>query len=247
MVYWDREPVCGSHALSNGVERCICSDRSSGAFVGRGPFRSREQSMTRRVAAGVVLCAMAIAACSGTAEADPTTTPAIDSPAEVADTFMAARDDRDLETAQSYLDKEVVVDWGPGRTYDTISLGWAWEDAFRLTHTTESCETADASGETTTVVCRINVDSEVATAAGRSPGHVCASIEIVDQLITHLTVYAAEGCGYIYWANIFTPFGTWLKTAHPDTTVEAMYDDRISQAGLELWTRYTQEFLDDHS
>jgi hypothetical protein len=166
-----------------------------------------------------------------------------DSAAAVAAGFMAARDDRDLETALTHLDRNVVLDWGPGRTYDTLVSGWAWEDAFRITHTTDSCEAVSWSGDTTTVVCRIKVDSEVATAAGNSPGYVCATIEIVDQLITHLVVDAGQGCNYIYWPNIFAPFETWLKTAHPDTTIGAMYDDRISEAGLALWTNHTQEFL----
>jgi len=160
---------------------------------------------------------------------------------------MAARDDHDQDAALVYLARDVNFDWGPGTTYDTIALGWAWEDAFRLTHTTESCETVNASNEATTVVCRVKVDSEVAAAAGNSSGHVCATITVIDQLITHLVVDAAEGCGYIYWPNIFVPFEKWLKTAHPDTTINAMYDDRLSQTGLDLWTRYTQEFLADQS
>jgi hypothetical protein len=169
-----------------------------------------------------------------------------ESSAALAVAFLEARDDRDLETALGYLDRNVVFDWGPGQTYDTLESGWAWEDAFRLVHTTDSCETVGTSGETTTVVCRIKVDSEVATAAGNSPGHVCATIAVVDQLITHLTVDAGLGCSYIYWPNMFAPFEIWLKTAHPDTTIGAMYNDRISETGLELWTIYTQEFLAVH-
>lgn len=195
---------------------------------------------------GLVLCAVAIAACSGTADPDPTTTPDVDSSSALVAGFMAARDNHDAEAALAYLDKEVVFDWGPGTTYNTIALGWAWEEAFKLTHTTETCEEVDTSGDSTAVICRIRVDSEVATAAGGSPGHVCATVEVVDQLITHLTVTAAEGCGYIYWTNIFVPFERWLTTAHPDTTINAMYDDRISQTGLDLWTKYTKEFLADH-
>lgn len=169
-----------------------------------------------------------------------------DSSAAVAAGFLAARDDRDLGTALRYLNRNVVLDWGPGGTYDTLESGWAWEDAFRLVHTTDSCEAVSTSGEATTVVCRIKVDSEVATASGNSPGRVCATITVVDQLITHLVVDAGPGCSYIYWPNMFAPFETWLKTAHPDATIGGMYDDRISQAGLELWTNYTQEFLADH-
>jgi len=44
---------------------------------------------------------------------------------------------------------------------------------------------------------------------------------------------------------MFAPFGHWLGTAHPDITIEEMYNDRISETGLDLWTKYTQEFLDD--
>lgn len=167
----------------------------------------------------------------------------LDSAAAVAAGFMAARDDRDLETALTYLDREVVFEWGPGSTYDTLELGWAWEDAFALTHTTDTCKALSASGDTTTVVCRIKVDSEVAAAVGNSPGYVCATISVVNELITHLAVEEEVGCSYSYWPNMFVPFEAWLRTAHPDATIHAMYDDRISEAGLRLWTEYTEEFL----
>lgn len=168
-----------------------------------------------------------------------------ESSAVLAAEFLAARADRDLDVARTYLDRNVVFEWGPGGTYDTLASGWAWEDAFTVVHTTESCDAVGSSGDTTTVVCRLKVDSEVAEAVDHDPGLVCAMIEFVDQLITHLEVDAGPECSYRYWGKMFAPFGHWLGTAHPDITIDEMYNDRLSEAGLELWTNYTQEFLDD--
>lgn len=173
--------------------------------------------------------------------------PIDESSAVLAAEFLAARADRDLDVALTYLDGNVFFDWGPGRSYDTLALGWAWEDAFGLVHTLDSCEAVGSSGDTTTVVCLLKVDAEVAGAAGNGPGFVCATIAVVDQLITRLAVDVGPECNYRYWPNMFAPFATWLGTAHPDITIDEMYNDRISETGLELWTNYTQEFLADHS
>ena len=147
----------------------------------------------------------------------------------------------------TYLDRSVVFEWGPGGTYDTLEAAWAWEDAFRVVHSTQDCEAVRTSGDTATVSCRLEVDSEVAEAAGNGTGLVCATIAVVDERITRVAVDvdADRGCNYRYWGKMFAPFGYWLATAHPDITIEEMYNDRISETGLDLWTRYTQEFLDD--
>lgn len=202
--------------------------------------------MTGKIAVGLISCAVVLSSCAGSAETEASAPPVPDSSAAIAESFMDARQERDVERALSYVDKEVVFDWGPASTYDTMALGWAWEDAFKVSHIVESCEPVDTQDGTATVVCRLMVNSEVATAAGNSPGLVCARVTIANQLITRLTVDAAEGCSYVYWPNMFAPFETWLKTAHPDNTIEAMYNDRISEEGLALWTTYTDEFLADH-
>jgi hypothetical protein len=197
---------------------------------------------------------------TATAPAEPTSTtalapatatstsldvPILDSSAALAVSFLAARADRDLDVVLTYLDRNVIFEWGPGGTYDTLESVWAWEDAFKLVHSTENCDALNSSGDTTTVLCRLKVDSEVAKAAGNSPGLVCATLAVVDQLITRLAVDAGPECSYRYWPKMFAPFGHWLGTAHPDITIEEMYNDRVSEAGLDLWTKYTQEFLDD--
>lgn len=196
----------------------------------------------------------AAAETSTTSPAPVTTTstsldpPIDDSSAVLAAEFLAARADRDLDLALTYLDRNVTFEWGPGGTYDTLESVWAWEDAFTVVHSTQDCETVGSSGDTTTVLCRLKVDSEVAEAAGNSTGLVCATMTVVDQRITDLgvDVDTDQGCEYRYWGKMFAPFGHWLGTAHPDITIEEMYDDRISETGLDLWTRYTQEFLADH-
>jgi len=132
---------------------------------------------------------------AATAPAEPTSTtsparvtttsisldvPILDSSAVLAVSFLAARADRDLDVALTYLDRNVIFEWGPGGTYDTLESVWAWEDAFTVVHSTENCHGLNSSGDTTTVLCLLKVDSEVAEAAGNSPGLVCATIAVVD-------------------------------------------------------------------
>ena len=130
-------------------------------------------------------------------------------------------------------------------TYDTLESVWAWEDAFRVVHSTKSCDAVSSSGDTTTVVCRLKVDSEVAEAARNDPGLVCATLRSSTNSSHGLAVDAGQECSYRHWGKMFAPFGHWLGTARPDITIEEMYNDRISETGLERWTRYTQEFHDD--
>ena len=165
----------------------------------------------------------------------------------IATEFLMARAARNTEAALSHLDTAVFMDWGPGTTYDTLELGLAWEDAFTVVHDLDSCESGAVAGNSFTVTCRLEVDSEVARSAGNPPGYVCTEISVIDQAITRISILDPQpGCDYAYWPNMFAPFGDWLSEAHPDTTVGAMYHDRISNEGLTLWGQYTEEFLAHH-
>ena len=193
---------------------------------------------------------------SPTTSLDTTTTsremqPATESPVEidwhevesVATGFMAARGDRDVDSAQAYLHEEVAFDWGPNDGRDGLSAAWAWEDAFRLTHTLQECE-ALSDGNEPAARCRLRVDSEVAETAGLEAGFVCIDITVYDGLIREVTgLDSAEGCTYNYWVKTFQPFATWLAGAHPDTTIDEMYRDRTSPEGLELWVLYVDEYF----
>jgi hypothetical protein len=132
----------------------------------------------------------------------PTATPASTATTEhiaIATGFLRAREARDIDAALAYLDRAVNLDWGPGRTYQTL---------------------------------------------GHEPGIDCIDFTLVNGSITQ-AVGGTHGpdCGYDYWEPTFVPFYAWMRTAHPESDPDAMYDDRISPEGQALWAKYTQEFL----
>ena len=165
----------------------------------------------------------------------------------VAAGFMADRQDRDVAGAQAYLSEDAYFDWGPNDGRDGLAAAWAWEDAFRLVHTLDACEGL-REGSAPVARCRLRVDSEVAAAVGLKPDFVCVDVTVDDDLVTRVVAQEpAQGCRYNYWSKTFQPFAQWLETAHPDTSINVMYDDRTSTDGLERWQQYVREFLADRS
>lgn len=182
----------------------------------------------------------------------PTTTPKTDTidwiaVEDVATRYMLAHGDREVSAATALLDEAVFFDWGPNSGREGLAVAWAWEDAFTVVHTLERCEAL--SDDTQPIArCILRVDSEVAEAAGKEPGSVCVDITVRERLITSVVGQEPQpDCAYNYWSNMFQPFADWLAAAHPDTTVNLMYDDRVSPEGIELWRTYTDEYLADHS
>jgi len=162
----------------------------------------------------------------------------------VAAGFMVDRQDRDVAGASAYLSEDVFFDWGPNNRRDGLAAAWAWEDASRLVHTLEECEGLGRSEPVAR--CRLRVDSEVAAAARLEPGFVCNDVTVDHNLITEVIgLDSASGCTYDYWSKTFEPFATWLATAHPDTSIDAMYADRVSRQGLERWRQCVDEFIAD--
>ncbi len=224
-----------------------------------------------RASAGVVIGVLAamVAACSpatgggdpagGAASVEATTSTMTESPTPtdvpidwsqveaIASGFMIGRQDRDVAGAQTYLSEDVLFDWGPNDGRDGLAAAWAWEDAFRLVQTLEECEGL-SYGTEPVARCRLRVDSEVAAAAGFEPGFVCIDVSVDDGFVTKvISLDGAPGCTYDYWSRTFAPFAAWLETAHPDTSIDVMYQDRISNEGLQRWQQYTSEFLADRS
>jgi len=185
-----------------------------------------------------------------TATPSTTTTAAVhdwDTIENVAIGLMAATGSRDLASATALLDESVVFDWGPNGDRDGIAAAWAWEDAFTITHTLETCE-ARRSGDDPIARCWLRVDSKVADAAGNEPGLVCIDVTVENDLVTRVVGRDPQpGCPYNYGKNMLDPFATWLSTAHPDIAFSAMYGDRVSADGIELWRTYTAEYLEDHN
>ncbi|MDH5243352.1 MAG: hypothetical protein OEX05_05410, partial [Chloroflexota bacterium] len=157
--------------------------------------------------------------------------------------FLRAREARDIDAALAYLDRAVNLDWGPGRTYQTLEAGLAWEDAFGVVFTFRECHAIEAPGPAT-VQCQILAQTSVAESLGHEPGIDCIDFTLVNGSITQ-AVGGTHGpdCGYDYWEPTFVPFYAWMRTAHPESDPDAMYDDRISPEGQALWAKYTQEFL----
>lgn len=170
-------------------------------------------------------------------------------PVEIATEFLRARGSRNIEEAQSYLDESVFLDWGPGQTYDTLEAGWAWEDAFGIVSTGQECQLQSGSEERIAVVhCSFLVQTAVAEAMGHEPGMDCVDFTIENGLITEGPLGApGPGCVYSYWEPTFVPFYAWMRDAHPGSDPDYMYSDRTSPEGIELWRRYTVEFLAVHT
>jgi len=161
--------------------------------------------------------------------------------------FMTSRQDRDVAGAQAYLDEDVFFDWGPNNGQDGLAAAWAWEDAFRLVHTLDACEGL-REGSEPVARCRLRVDSEVAAAVGQESGFVCIDLTVDHDLITRVIGQGpTPGCMYNYGSQTLGPFAQWLEQAHPETSMDAMYNDRTSAEALERWREYTDEFLADRS
>ena len=180
-----------------------------------------------------------------TAEAT-TTSPELAS--AVASSYLQAASGRDLEAAASYLSETVFLDWGPAGTAEELAAGWAWEDAFTVSHMLDTCKDSESPSAAIEVVqCRLLVESEVAAAAGNDPAHVCIEVAVEESVIKSIIALDSEAdCPMNYWEYMFVPFSDWLAEAHPEITVQEMYADRTSSEGLALWTAYTQEFLADN-
>lgn len=172
----------------------------------------------------------------------------IDKGLMVASDYLDAATARNHDEAMSYLSESVYLDWGPAATPEELEAAWAWEDAFTVRHTLDSCEYVDRDpASKITARCRLLVESDVAEAAANDAQHVCVDIGVEDGLITEVVgLDSREGCSIVYWDYMFVPFSDWLDEAHPDKTVLQMYDDRTSPEGLRLWSEYTQEYLNDH-
>jgi hypothetical protein len=220
-----------------------------------------------RMTSATLAIAMAMVACSGTtpaptsdatgpaATAQPSavatpeqiaaTTTSIATPAQVAAAtgFIQARAARNVAAALDHLDPSVNLDWGPGKTYDTLEAGMAWEDAFGIVSTPQACHSTE-SRDAPTVLCQMLVQTAVAESLGHEPGIDCVEFRFDGRLITGAAL-GADGpdCGYDYWNPTFVPFYAWMATAHPESDSDAMYADRISPEGLALWTQYAQEFV----
>ena len=142
----------------------------------------------------------------------------------------------------------MYLDSGLAATPEELEAAWAWEDAFTVRHTLDSCEYVDREpASKVTARCRLLVESEVAAAAGHEPQYVCVEVGAEDGLITEVVgLDSGEGCSIVYWDYMSVPFSEGLAEAHPDKTVPQMYNDRMSPEGLRLWSEYTQEYLNDH-
>lgn len=162
----------------------------------------------------------------------------------IAERFLAARHQRDIAATQAFLSDGVVLDWGPGTTYDTLADGWKWEDIFGITSDPRGCEIVEADSESIRVFCKILVQTAVNEARGNSAGIDCVHISIEDDLIIRAQLgVPGPDCVFDYWSTSFAPFEAWLGESHPDTTMDAMYDDRLSPEGLALWDQYVTEYL----
>jgi hypothetical protein len=184
-----------------------------------------------------------------TAVASTTGSNALATPAQVAAAtgFIRARSARNVDAALAYLDPSVNLEWGPGKTYDTLEAGMAWEDAFGIVSSPQACRPIETSGAPV-VQCQLLVQTAVAEAFSREPGIDCVDFSFEDGSIIHAVLGAeGEGCGYDYWNPTFVPFYAWMAAAHPESDPDAMYADRISPDGLALWAQYTQEFLADQA
>ena len=185
---------------------------------------------------------------STTTIAPSTTTAASSDAAAIAASFMEARQDRRIDEAKSYLDRAVVLEWGPGQSYETLTNGLAWEDAFGVEFSLTECtlDTGAPSGRTR-VTCLLATDTAIAAAVGNEAGNVCVSVDIEGDLIIRVELLGArDGCEYQFWGKAFVPFNAWVVKNHPESDPTAMYDDRISSEGLALWVQYTREFLAEH-
>lgn len=178
------------------------------------------------------------------------TTPTIDSEEalSIAEGFLSARNRRDVDATLAYLARDVVLDMGPGRTYETLPAGMAWEDVFGFTSDLQDCEIVEADTESSVVFCEILVQTSINEARGGAPGIDCVQVTIENELITHaVTGVPGPDCVFDYWSTSFAPFEAWLRDAHPETTLDAMYDDRLSPEGRALWDQYITEYLEQSS
>ncbi|MGI9610076.1 MAG: hypothetical protein ACR2NL_07255 [Acidimicrobiia bacterium] len=167
-------------------------------------------------------------------------------PVEVVSGFSQARRAQDVDQALAYVGDSVELDWGPGTTADTLGKGLAWEDAFGIAFTLEDCDPLDRTeaGVGDSVRCTYLVESEVAEAVGNAPGFVCIDFVVQDGLIMRSEMLGSmPGCEYQFNDNVFDPFNAWVREEHPESDPRAMYQDRLSDEGIEIWRRYTAEFL----
>lgn len=176
----------------------------------------------------------------------PTTTSPMDSgeAIAIAEGFLSARNQRDIDATLAYLARDVVLDMGPGRTYETLQAGMAWEDVFGFAAEPQDCDVVEPDRESTVVFCEILVQTSIHQAGGGDPGIDCVQITIEDDLIVHAeTGVPGPNCVFDYWTTSFAPLEAWLGEAHPDITMNAMYNDRLSPEGLALWDQYITEYL----
>ena len=144
----------------------------------------------------------------------------------------------------AYLSRNVVLDMGPGRTYETLEAGMEWEEVFGFTAEPQGCEMVEADSGPVLVFCEILVQTAIHEARGGAPGIDCVQITIAEDLIVHAeTGVSGPNCVFDYWSTSFAPLEAWLREAHPDVTLDAMYEDRLSSQGLARWEQYMSEYL----
>lgn len=125
----------------------------------------------------------------------------------IAEGFLSARNRRDIDATLTYLARDVVLDMGPGKTYETLEAGMAWEDVFGFTSELQDCEIVKADTESTLVFCEILVQISINQARGGAPGIDCVHITIENELIVHAeTGVLGPDCVFDYWVNFLRPF-----------------------------------------
>lgn len=221
--------ACGSDQIDDGV-----TGASETTAIAESGAEAEAPTETTEVASSEVL------------EVDPAET---DQTLEIADAFMAARNEHDADALLALLNPDVVVhDFGRWpRTYDEYPALLEWFVIFNWQWDLQECVEVN-SGPPVRILCTHLMENDWARAQQADP--VPGQIELVieDGLIIEVDSDTGE------WVpKVYVPWFEWLVAEHEeDIPVLFRFDDANNLTGgpatdpeaLELYRQYRVEYIE---
>lgn len=196
----------------------------------------------RGLAAGMAVCASALAACSSTSTSTSTVAEGSDALA-VAESFAQARSDGDVNAVLALLAEDAVVDMGPAASKGDVAMEMRWQEATGLAFSFDECELVDGSLEdgTAEFSCFVSWTGAVANSLGHGTDTFEYSIKVVnDKISSAVLVDLGE-----YSTTTWRPFRDWMGQNH-DSEIAVIYTPEwhavLTDESIELWTLRTAQF-----
>jgi len=219
-------------ASRSAVDNVILVDLESSTRASSPRERRRPRVVAAAVLSAAVVVAIATLALIGLDRDDPS-----DRTAEtVADSFMKGWVGGDGQAVAALLSPGGAVDaW----TAESLPALHDWYRAIGGRYQDDGCEVMSRGR----VWCDYTVENDLTRAFGREPAAGSFVLVIDGEAVT-----SVSDLGVGAYRDIWTAFGDWVREHHPDD-LDRMFtfaagDPRVDPISIDLWGRYTREFVD---